>query len=176
MAMWSGNPHGGTVAREGGAKLCSSSCPKGSTQRRADAMDVPEEILAAEQRATELYWGSDSSVNQIAEELDLSKSALYGIIRPLPAEVECPVCRSEVVFANRTARQRGRVSCPQCTWEGSADETVLFAEEDEDLEPFDYLELPPPASRDRELGRTVIGGALLGAAAGLALVFWARRR
>lgn len=137
-------------------------------------MDVPEEILATELKATELYWGSDTSVNQIAEELDLSKSALYGVIHPLPAALGCPLCQNEVVFANRTARQRRRVSCPICTWEGMEDETVPEVGGDDEL--VDEVAPPPPSSIDRRVGRVALGGALLGAAAGLALVLWVRRR
>jgi len=40
----------------------------------------------AEDRANELYWGSDRSVNQIADDLDLSKGALYEMIRPSPVD------------------------------------------------------------------------------------------
>jgi predicted DNA-binding protein YlxM (UPF0122 family) len=55
-------------------------------------MDASASSPAAEDRANELYWGSDRSVNQIADELDLSKGALYGMIRPLPAALACPEC------------------------------------------------------------------------------------
>jgi len=146
----------------------------GQPNRESRKMDVPEEILAAELKATELYWGSDTSVNQIAEELDLSKSALYGVIHPLPTGLGCPLCQNEVVFANRTARQRRKVSCPVCAWDGSEDETV--PDVGGDTEPVDEVELPPPAAVGRGVGRVALGGALLGAAAGLALVLWARRR
>ena len=46
----------------------------------------------AEAKANELYWGSDESVNQIAENLDVSKGMLYGMIRPLPTGLTCPAC------------------------------------------------------------------------------------
>ena len=72
----------------------------------------------AEEKANELYWGSDMSVNQIAEELDLSKGTLYGMIRPRPAGLGCPACGEEVVFPNRTARDRSTVACEVCGWEG----------------------------------------------------------
>jgi hypothetical protein len=74
------------------------------------------------QRANALYWGSDRSVNQIADEMDLSKGMLYGMIRPLPAELPCPRCSTGLEFANRTARDRGLLSCPACGLEGEADE------------------------------------------------------
>ena len=68
-------------------------------------------------RANELYWESDRSVNQIADEMELSKGMLYGMIRPLAAGVACPRCSSDMEYANRTARERGLVTCPACSLE-----------------------------------------------------------
>jgi hypothetical protein len=138
-----------------------------------------------EATANELYWGSERSVNQIAEQLDLSKGALYGMIQPLPEGLGCPICGEEVVSANRTARERGVLSCAQCPWKGDEDETVAIAAEgavtlpayaDEDdviLSPEDDVIMSPLGDRGR--ARTLAGGALLGAAVGLALVLWTRR-
>ena len=70
------------------------------------------------QRANTLYWESDRSVNQIADEMDLSKGMLYGMIRPLPANLPCPRCSTALEYANRTARERGLLSCPACGLEG----------------------------------------------------------
>jgi hypothetical protein len=169
---------------------------------------VPKEPpkLDAHDRANELYWGSGRSVNQIADELDLSKGALYETIRPLPAGMACPECGLEVVHPNRTARDRGRVDCGACGWEGTEQEAVALATGDgaepdrapvrpdaprvlgfdtvDDSDPADdyddYDDIAPPPARavEREVvGRRLIaGGALLGAAVGLALVIWARRR
>jgi len=128
---------------------------------------------ATMKRANELYWGSERSVNQIAEDLDLSKGALYGLLQALPAGVGCPLCGSEVVYSNRTAKERGRLECPTCDWEGAADEVAAEALEGSETALTGPLPRDPD-SADRY--RTIVGGALLGAAAGLALVFWARRR
>ena len=65
-------------------------------------------------QANELYWRSGQSVNQIAEALDLSKSGLYALIRPLPAERPCPECGEGLVFSNRTTEHKGIASCPAC--------------------------------------------------------------
>lgn len=139
-------------------------------------METSEETLEA---ANDLYWGSDKSVNQIAEELDLSKGALYGLIRPLPAGLGCPLCGDEVVSPNRTAHEKGVLTCRSCAWEGGEDETMAYGGEGSVTIPeFDEPEpVPPtPASARSLRSRTLAGGALLGAAAGLALVIWARRR
>lgn len=134
----------------------------------------------AERRANELYWGSDLSVNQIAEELDLSKSMLYGLIHPRPTGLACPECAEELVHPNRTARERSVVSCSACGWEGDeADADTVGGEGSVTLpapteEEDELVDEAPPSSEG--LSRTILGGALLGAAAGLALVIWARRR
>jgi len=150
-------------------------------------MDTSAGTSDADDRANELYWGSDRSVNQIADDLDLSKGALYEMIRPLAAGLDCPQCGAEVVHSNRTARDRGRVDCTECGWDGSEDEARapagatprlvderdLYAEDD-----FDVT-TPVPASATSphpDTRRLVTGGALIGAALGLALVIWARRR
>lgn len=132
-------------------------------------------------QANDLYWGSDRSVNQIADDLDLSKGVLYGVIRPRPAGLGCPECGEEVVWANRTAKDRGVVSCPTCGWEGDEMDAGAAGGDGGVVLPYteagdeDDVSVPPillSPSRDR----IVLGGALLGAAAGLALVLWARRR
>jgi len=134
-----------------------------------------------EGRANELYWASDLSVNQIAEELDLSKGMLYELIRPAPAGMGCPACSEELVYANRTARDRALLACPRCGWEGDEDEADLGVGDSSVVLPrgmdADAAVAPAgAASRDPGRVRVMVGGALLGAAAGLALVFWSRRR
>jgi hypothetical protein len=138
-------------------------------------MGAPEPTAELARRANELYWGSDHSVNQIAEDLDLSKGALYDLVRPLQSGLGCPMCSAEVVYSNRTAKERGRLDCPICGWDGRPDEAAMEVDEDE---PSVALTGPvaqePPPSDDRF--RFAAGGALLGAAVGLAVVLWARRR
>jgi len=151
------------------------------------------------ERANELYWGSERSVNQIADDLELSKGALYGIIEPEATGLACPLCGDEVVYANRTAKEKGMLDCPSCEWDGDTDETVDLEDSavraetestDGDLSSTDSSgadagasaegssapDLVPPRPLTRPAASTVAGGALLGAAVGLALVMWARRR
>ena len=68
-------------------------------------------------QANELYWRSGQSVNQIAERMDLSKSGLYALISPLPAERGCPDCGEGMVFLNRTTEQKAVASCPECEYD-----------------------------------------------------------
>jgi len=122
-------------------------------------------------RANELYWGSDESVNRIAERLDLSKSTLYDLVGPLMSGSACPVCGTETDFPNRTARQRDQLVCPVCGWEGSTDEADALGAEGE-IEASGAGGAIAVAGSTRQM---LLAGALIGAAAGLAW-FTVRRR
>lgn len=105
------------------------------------ASEVTPEVAA---RANELYWTSDGSVNQIADELDLSKGALYAAIIHLPAGMGCPLCGGEVGYPNRTAREKEQLDCPTCDWDGSADETTSYDAGEHDEEEIARRERTPP--------------------------------
>ena len=146
-------------------------------------MGAPEPTAELARRANELYWGSDHSVNQIAEDLDLSKGALYDLVRPLQSGLGCPMCSAEVVYSNRTAKERGRLDCPICGWDGRPDEAAMEVDEDEEDEEDEEelsVALTGPVTQEPrppdDRFRFAAGGALLGAAVGLAVVLWARRR
>ncbi len=72
-------------------------------------------------QANELYWRSGQSVNHIAEGMDLSKSGLYALIRPLPAERACPECGEGLVFLNRTTEHKKIASCPECEYDEASE-------------------------------------------------------
>ena len=130
-------------------------------------MDAHPDIDPREARANVLYWDSEESVNDIAESMDLSKGTLYGMIRPRPAGITCPECSNEMEHPNRTAREKGFVTCPECG-----------LEEEEDV----VLEvLGETAGTGHRSSREAPSGALLasvflGAAAGIAITRWLRRR
>jgi hypothetical protein len=132
-------------------------------------MNPPVSSSEVADRANQLYWGSDGSVNQIADELDLSKGALYGLIRPLPAGLACPTCQEEVVYPNRTARDRGLYDCPACGWSGPGAVAVT-------TDAGGGVGLESPVGAWPGGSRAFWGSALLGSAAVLALLFWVRRR
>jgi predicted RNA-binding Zn-ribbon protein involved in translation (DUF1610 family) len=137
-------------------------------------MDASTSATEADDRANELYWGSNMSVNQIADALDLSKGALYEMIRPLAASVVCPRCSTETEHSNRTAKERGLVACPWCGWEGT-EADAAEAPVPSDL-PIARAPFPVAAQPTARPPRSLAGGVLLGAAVGLALILWARRR
>ena len=152
-------------------------------------MGAPKESQIEVTAANELYWGSNQSVNKIAEKLELSKSALYDMISPKPLDLSCPLCGGGVVYANRTASEKGLANCPECQWEGPENDTnALIAERPiafpaySEQEVVDLDEHPEqtstsfPIQLDASTTRTLAAGALLGAAAGLALVIWTWRK
>lgn len=134
-----------------------------------------DDKVAAE--ANRLYWKSDRSVNQIAEDLGVSKGSLYGMVRPHRAGVPCPECGEEMGYAHRTARERGRVACPECELE--EDESSVRAEWRAMADAEGGVVVTPPsgavrgaAVADADDGysvRVVLGSALLGLAAGIAI-------
>ena len=130
---------------------------------------VPEEVI---RQANEQYWNSDAGVNQLARDLELSKGTLYEIVVPLPAGVPCPHGDGELAFTNRTARERGFVSCPSCGLEDDR-ERVLARLEEVAHDPTS--ETAPPA-RTRSLETLLVVTALAGVAAGLILGGVLRRR
>lgn len=143
--------------------------PKGGS-----GMDATDRSWDITDRANELYWGSDESVNQIAERLELSKSALYGIIGPLGSGSACPLCGAEAQFANRTARDRDELECPQCGWYGSESETAPLTDEaagssTDPVAPGGAAAPAGPVLGDDERRRIILGSALVGAGIGLLL-------
>ena len=133
----------------------------------------PSQERALEERANALYWNSDASVNQIADDLDLSKGALYGLIRALPAGQPCPTCGQEMEYSNRTAREKGFVTCPACETE----EAVDPGEARQSARPLPGSDAGEPDEASRAaLRRIVAGTALLGVAAGVAVTLLTRRK
>lgn len=154
----------------------------------------PEQDALYEE-ANRLYWESDQSVNQIGDILDLSKGVLYGLIAALPANLPCPGCGEEMVFPNRTARDKGFLACSSCGME--EEESAVKSYWEEEGEPMgaavagDERALSARAGeavqgavqKGRDTisglgprGRIVAGTALLGIAAGLALGTYFRKR
>lgn len=121
------------------------------------------------QRANALYWESQQSVNQIADEMDLSKGMLYGLIQPIGARLPCPRCSSEMEYVNRTARERGFLKCPSCDFEQDKDQ-VRSELQDADATGRDgeLLVTPGPAGLYRRpRDPLLVGVGLLLVAAGI---------
>lgn len=141
-------------------------------------------------RANDLYWRSGASVNQLARELDLSKGALYEVIAPLPAGLACPHGDGEMSYPNRTARERGFVSCAACGFEDEEERVRSHLEEREhtpSLEPATADPGLPRARMQAEAGirifpptrtleKLMVVSALAGVAIGLLLGSLLKRR
>lgn len=149
-----------------------------------------------QEKANHLYWESDQSVNQISDELGLSKGGFYGLITPLPAGLPCPGCGEEMVFPNRTARDRGFLACPECGMEEEEAAVQAFWE-GKDAADEAHAPIPSPRTLARRAGeavedavattrervsklgprgRILTGTAFLGIAAGLLLGNYLRKR
>lgn len=155
-------------------------------QSTAQQNQPPDDVT---ERANDLYWRSGASVNQLTRELDLSKGALYEIIAPMAADLPCPCGGGEMAYTNRTARERGFVSCTNCGLEDE-EEHVRDYLEDQDytsaLElaadpglpqvradpPTEALATTPP----RNLEKLLVASALAGLAVGVVLGGLLRRR
>ncbi|MCY3548516.1 MAG: hypothetical protein OXH51_01870 [Gemmatimonadetes bacterium] len=144
------------------------------------SMQMPDDVVS---QANDRYWNSDAGVNQLARDLELSKGTLYEIIAPLPADVPCPQCDGELAFTNRTARERGFVSCPACGLEDDRERVLARLEEVAHdptiVEPPtapDPAVTDPPAAPGRSLETLLVVTALAGVAAGLILGGLLRRR
>ncbi len=136
--------------------------PMGS---KSDPSEPSDELVA---KANELYWHSRESVNRLARELDLSKGTLYEIVAPLPADLPCPCDKAEMSYLNRTARDRGFVSCTACGLEDEEDQVRAMLALRDDLSATELGDLGAaplgepaqvrpaatraPATRDSDLG------------------------
>jgi hypothetical protein len=73
---------------------------------------MADELATTE--ANRLYWETDESVAEIADQLDLSRRALYGAVRPLSSGASCTRCGGELQYENRSARKAGQAACTGC--------------------------------------------------------------
>lgn len=73
-----------------------------------------QEPDALRHQANELYWSSDATVLEIVGQMQISRSALYDLVDPLPVGGPCPRCGGALAFTNRSARSAGRATCERC--------------------------------------------------------------
>ena len=138
------------------------------------------------QRANALYWESDRSVNQIADEMELSKGMLYEMIHPLRSGRPCPRCSSDMEFTNRTARERALLTCSSCRFEADEEEVRMLWTAAAAAAPDGKLVVTPEPAAPNRTRRTppklrprdpmVIGAGLLLIATGIWLFRGLRKR
>lgn len=121
---------------------------------------------SAVEQANRLYWESDASVADIAEQMGWSRRALYDAIEPLPTEHACATCGTPLVYANRSARSSGTLTCVAC-----ADRAAQpSARDDARLERALSVEARDRREQGYAIGGAVLVGAVVAAAATLLLV------
>lgn len=120
-----------------------------------------------------LYWESNASISQIADQLDMSRRALYDGIQPQPAGQRCPECGGPLAFRNRTALEHREAECPDCGLESALDESPPASASE-----FDPSDDESSGRRFQDLDRTPALGAafVAGLAIGTAVVGLIRRR
>jgi hypothetical protein len=132
-----------------------------------------EENATAATEANRLYWQTAKSVGDIAEKLGVSRRALYELIQPAPAGLQCGACGGDVVFSNRSAKSSNTGRCVQCGAEcDTGAESVVPGET---LTPYaagwprviQHNEQNDMRSRAFQLGGVAIAGAAVGAIAAL---------
>lgn len=116
------------------------------TERNTPAAGGAGEEVALAREANRLYWESETSVNRIAEDLGLSKGALYTLVEPLATDFTCPECGLEMAYLNRTARLKNFLGCPACGYESS--EAKLAAAKEADAKEADATVADPSKVAD----------------------------
>lgn len=138
-----------------------------------------------------LYWESDASVSEIADELGLSRRALYEALVPVLAGGSCLECGGELVYVNRSNRAAARAECRVCGREekmepigpsagaGASAETNAPApllepnpesEMEWDAGPMAPIDVVAAAERRQTL--LIVAAAFAGAAIGAAVTVW----
>ena len=82
---------------------------------------MEDKATAAAPEINRLYWQTGDSVAEISNSLGISRRALYELIEPLAAGVECLSCGAELHFANRSAKGAGIARCLVCGSERELD-------------------------------------------------------
>jgi hypothetical protein len=133
--------------------------------------------------ANRLYWQTDTSVADIAEQLSVSRRALYELVQPESARMSCRACGGTAEFVNRSAKASGVGRCQECGAECTVEaETDDARDVQEVVPPYAAgwpraVPLPRDPDDDLRVRALKIGGiALAGAALGAATAMLILRR
>jgi hypothetical protein len=143
--------------------------------------------------ANRLYWETDASVAEIADRFDLSRRALYELVRPFATGVLCPACGGSLEYENRLSRRAGQAYCPACGTRhelgymeanptftpafGDAPNPAASMQADARGDDRNYLPDEDARSNDLRQRAVILGGAAIaGIAIGTVAALWARRR
>lgn len=136
--------------------------------------------------ANRLYWETNTSVADIAEQFDVSRRALYDAVRPHPAGFDCPTCGQGLQYENRSARRDRQATCSECgvriavaEMDDPETEAMTDPQTDTDLRADARAYDSAEDARGNDLrGRAVLLGsaAIAGVAIGTVAALLARRR
>jgi hypothetical protein len=144
--------------------------------------DENAERLAAQ--ANELYWHTSRPAGRLADELGISRSKFYALIRPLQLDVTCGTCGAPLAVGSRSDREAGRARCTGCGATAHvADEQLRTHAPSGPLPRTETADADAPARPSTDLpaidlpgGREIWLSALAGLAAGLLVAALWRRR
>ena len=134
-----------------------------------------EEKTAVAPELNRLYWESGQSVAEISNHLGVSRRALYEMIEPLPAGVECSSCGAELHFVNRSTKAAGVARCLVC---GKEQELGTAADDDTTIPPYSagFPAVTHAANGMRDRAVAIASFALAGVVVGAIATLLVRRR
>lgn len=136
-----------------------------------------EEKAAAAIEVNRLYWDTDDSVAEISNRLNVSRRAMYEMIEPMAAGIECASCGAELYYNNRSARGSGVARCLVCGKERAVD--VDMSHEDVGMIPPYSAGWPATGKRTddhmRERTAMIAGFAIAGVVVGAIATILVRR-
>lgn len=136
-----------------------------------------EDKAAVTSDLNRLYWDTEGSISEISGRLGISRRALYEMLEPAPAGVECGDCGAELYYPNRSARTAGVGHCLMCGAECAIGEDM--SHEDVGTIPPNTAGWPAvsPNAVDevRERTATIAGFAIAGVVVGAIATLLVRR-
>lgn len=132
-----------------------------------------EQNAAVATEVNRLYWETEKSVAEIANQMSVSRRALYELIEPMPSGMKCSRCNAELYYSNRSAKAAGIARCLICGNEKELDADI--SHEDVGTIPPFSTGLPstsrrasrPPVRRAASIAGFAIAGVVVGAIATL---------
>jgi len=122
------------------------------------------------------YWDSDESVAEISNRFGVSRRALYEMVEPAPAGIECTECGAELYYANRSAKAANLARCLMCGHEAEVNGEISYDDVGA-VPPSSVRRATKPATgyvmRDR--AASIAGFAIAGVVVGAIVTILVRR-
>jgi len=125
-----------------------------------------------------LYWETEKSVAEIANQMSVSRRALYELIEPLASGMQCSRCGAELYYSNRSAKAAGIARCLICGNEKELDPDI--SHEDVGMIPPYDAGLPKAARRTAGAAgpraTAIVGFAIAGVVVGAIATLLIKRK